>query len=86
MRCSDAHRILVSEGRAPYDGRGGGGGGDCNVRDLARHLEACEVCREVSEAYARDVNLIRQAAERIPIDPEFTAMVMRRIRQGKLEE
>ena len=74
MRWRDACRLLITEEVVGY--------GPPPRGSLRRHLDRCGVCREEAERLLREGELIRRAFRALPVRPDFTEEVMRRLPDG----
>ena len=73
MNCDRACRLFVTEPAATYAG--------ARPARLSRHLAVCASCRETARDLERDRRLIVAAFEFLPLRPDFTQVVMARIRR-----
>ena len=71
MRCSLARRLIVMEGVVGY--------GAAREVGLDRHLSRCACCQEEAAALAGEVRLLKKAFSELPLRPDFTEEVLRRI-------
>ena len=72
MNCRRARHLFVMEGICAYGTR--------RAARLSGHLARCPRCRREVDRFDRDGRLIRAAFLTLPLRPDFTEAVMRRIR------